>query len=218
MIHVLLKRCNCCSRLLPSECFSVRKASVDGLSYKCKECCSEYNKERYKVDDAVRKAAKDRAAVWAEKNPDRRKEIAKSSAEKRAEQMRAIRAAQARERRKKKTEQCRLVGRLAAQRRRHRMFESRGFIDHGVLARLLKRAGDECVYCGATGVELTIDHFHPVSKGGSGNWGNLIPCCAGCNSSKRDKDGPEWIERRFGIDRLVDVYWRMQHLHSARLP
>ena len=37
--------------------------------------------------------------------------------------------------------------------------------------------------------DLTIDHHVPVSKGGTNNPSNLMPCCRSCNSSKGSKYG-----------------------------
>ena len=42
-----------------------------------------------------------------------------------------------------------------------------------------------CWYCGA-GESETLDHIIPISKGGSDEDCNLVPCCKSCNSSKRD--------------------------------
>lgn len=51
-----------------------------------------------------------------------------------------------------------------------------------------QRAAFACEYCGVnetdTGGLLTLDHFHPQSKGGSDNPENLIYCCNRCNSYK----------------------------------
>lgn len=62
-----------------------------------------------------------------------------------------------------------------------------------------------CEYCGVTevdaGGELTIDHFHPRSKGGADTLDNLVYCCARCNSYKHDywpknpSDLPLWNPR-----------------------
>ena len=67
------------------------------------------------------------------------------------------------------------------------------------------RANFACEYCGVTetdsGSELTIDHFHPPSKGGDDGLDNLIYCCPRCNLYKSDyfpenpKDEPLWNPR-----------------------
>lgn len=44
-----------------------------------------------------------------------------------------------------------------------------------------------CHYCGQpTPPEaLTMDHVIPVARGGRSRQGNVVPCCAACNRSKR---------------------------------
>jgi len=49
---------------------------------------------------------------------------------------------------------------------------------------------------------LTIDHFHPISKGGDDDLDNLVYCCVRCNQYKRDywpespSDPPLWNPRQ----------------------
>ena len=50
--------------------------------------------------------------------------------------------------------------------------------------------GGECWYCGVQTnpfLDFTIDHVIPVSKGGSDDLGNLVPCCRPCNCRKSDR-------------------------------
>lgn len=52
---------------------------------------------------------------------------------------------------------------------------------------VLKRCGFRCHYCGARGtdgVELHVDHVHPVSKGGDNSDDNLVAACRDCNLGK----------------------------------
>ena len=53
-------------------------------------------------------------------------------------------------------------------------------------ARIYKRDGFQCVYCGLN-KNLTIDHVLPKSRGGSNRWTNLVTCCGNCNRKKGDK-------------------------------
>ena len=51
------------------------------------------------------------------------------------------------------------------------------------------RDGGTCQYCGDP-VERktsTLDHVHPISKGGKTTWENTVTACAPCNSDKADK-------------------------------
>jgi hypothetical protein len=56
-----------------------------------------------------------------------------------------------------------------------------------------------CGYCGVLeteyGATLTIDHYQPVSRGGSDNSENLVYCCHACNEFKSDYWNPDSPER-----------------------
>jgi 5-methylcytosine-specific restriction endonuclease McrA len=58
---------------------------------------------------------------------------------------------------------------------------------------LNQRFDHACAYCGAT-VNLVLDHFIPVSKGGPDCVGNFIPACHNCNTNKRDHDPIIWYK------------------------
>ena len=75
--------------------------------------------------------------------------------------------------------------------------------------RLLRASTMTCEYCGKTGLteELvpgqgfsmlaTLDHCHPVSKGGAVyDPANLKVACFPCNKSKADKTLDEWLAVR----------------------
>ena len=53
------------------------------------------------------------------------------------------------------------------------------------------RDNGTCQYCG-TSIERkhsTLDHVHPISKGGKTTWENTTTACGPCNASKADKHG-----------------------------
>lgn len=52
---------------------------------------------------------------------------------------------------------------------------------------VLRRDNKTCLYCGATGVELTIDHIIPRSLGGGLNWLNVVAACRKCNNKKGNR-------------------------------
>ncbi len=85
----------------------------------------------------------------------------------------------------------RIKQRIHGQNRRARMHNAPGVFDYDKWMERVKYYGWRCVYCGVRLSErtLTIDHYIPLSKGGS-NWpSNLYPACKHCNCSKHAKLG-----------------------------
>lgn len=64
--------------------------------------------------------------------------------------------------------------------------------------RILARDGYRCVYCGQTlpAEELTIDHVEPRMRGGDHSDGNLVACCAACNTAKAGRPAWAYLARR----------------------
>lgn len=58
---------------------------------------------------------------------------------------------------------------------------------------LLKIYNYRCFYCGQRGGSKTRDHIVPLAKGGEHTMENIVPCCASCNSHKRQLDLKEFI-------------------------
>lgn len=54
---------------------------------------------------------------------------------------------------------------------------------------------DPCFYCGTTET-AHVDHFYPLSKGGTDHWRNLRRTCGPCNLSKNARCGTWFILRR----------------------
>lgn len=57
---------------------------------------------------------------------------------------------------------------------------------------IFERDGGACVYCGATGDGLELDHVLPRSRGGSDLPDNLALACQTCNRSKGARTPEEW--------------------------
>ena len=71
--------------------------------------------------------------------------------------------------------------------------------DPEVLQQITKYAG-KCAYCG--GPFEHLDHFVPLSLGGTDEASNLLPSCASCNLRKNAKAPSAWYKYLFGVP-----YW-----------
>jgi hypothetical protein len=52
----------------------------------------------------------------------------------------------------------------------------------------------ECLYCGQA--SESIDHVHPLSRGGLSVTENCVPACLACNGHKGDADAFDWYRRQ----------------------
>ena len=71
-----------------------------------------------------------------------------------------------------------------------------GTLTSGVV-RDLFAAAKSCAYCDKpiSGKDKTLDHMHPVSRGGLHSIHNAVICCYSCNSRKRDMPFDQWLRR-----------------------
>lgn len=51
-----------------------------------------------------------------------------------------------------------------------------------------------CAYCGNSSVQLHKDHIIPLAKGGPLVYGNVLPVCKRCNSSKHTENMEVWYK------------------------
>ena len=77
--------------------------------------------------------------------------------------------------------------------------------------------GDTCAYCQGMArvqsankwghVMKTLDHFKPVSKGGTDDRWNFIPACQHCNSAKGGREALAWYWKQsfFTLDRWARI-------------
>lgn len=66
--------------------------------------------------------------------------------------------------------------------------------------------GELCAYCGNPNkFGLTVDHFLPLSLGGTNAISNILLACYSCNSSKRNDDPLEWFQRQ---EFYSDTQWK----------
>lgn len=74
-----------------------------------------------------------------------------------------------------------------------------------------------CAYCGACGINLEVDHFLSLGRGGGHVLGNVLPVCRRCNSSKRDHDPETWYRSQ---PFFTEQRWRaiLRVLGKQRVP
>ena len=77
---------------------------------------------------------------------------------------------------------------------RARLLEAEGFhTAHDIMKKYRLQQG-RCFYCGCDlDYKFEVDHFYPLSKGGSNDPSNLVIACQTCNRSKSDKMPEEFI-------------------------
>ena len=59
---------------------------------------------------------------------------------------------------------------------------------------LYKVTNHKCIYCGKPSESL--DHLHPISKGGMSITNNCVPCCLSCNGMKSDSEVLSWYRKQ----------------------
>jgi hypothetical protein len=75
--------------------------------------------------------------------------------------------------------------------------------------------GNQCCYCGfefVDGKGANQDHLIPINKSDLGlhAWGNVVPACQKCNSSKQGKDWRDFIVKRSSPEQAKGRYERVQ--------
>lgn len=93
-------------------------------------------------------------------------------------------------------------------------------IDSAIQWAVFQRDGYSCLYCGRTGVPLTVDHIFLWEKGGPSTMENLVAACRRCNKERGNTEYDEWIEsalykklsanltdkqKRANIDRILEL-------------
>jgi 5-methylcytosine-specific restriction endonuclease McrA len=83
----------------------------------------------------------------------------------------------------------------------------------------LRDCGQRCVYC-ATPLAVhtaTLDHVHPLARGGAHAAENLVAACAPCNRLKGDQLPEEFFARHAWAGRNFLRYARSVHRALKRL-
>lgn len=83
------------------------------------------------------------------------------------------------------------------QNRRSRELGAEGEHTRQNIHAILRLQGRKCYYCGVHLARFDVDHFIPLSRGGTNYPDNLVVCCGSCNSSKGARLPWEWRPERF---------------------
>jgi 5-methylcytosine-specific restriction endonuclease McrA len=156
---------------------------------KNKAAGSEYNKRRYQALDREKTRAAHKE--WRRANPEKDKAMWKRNYEKN----KAVHKARAARWAKNNPEA------VAARHNRRRAKEAGapGSYTKDDVRELLRQTGRVCFYCSTALTRFHIDHFIPLSRGGSNFPDNLRLACQSCNCSKGAKMPWEWMPERFAI-------------------
>ena len=176
------KQCSKCRRYLPLDAFPKDRSRYDGRSYVCREC----NSDRVRPGPTIfvrREAAANgkawcrRCSGWAPIEKVRGGLCRKHAAE------------EARER-------YATNSKYRAERRQHAHARKRGVDPIPVEGQenIYEEFDGRCAYCGS--LATTWDHVVPISAGGLTEPCNIVPACAPCNSSKKDRNVWEWLEEK----------------------
>lgn len=85
--------------------------------------------------------------------------------------------------------------------------------------RIYARDSWGCVWCGARGCRMTLDHYVPRSLGGSNKPNNLVTSCPRCNFRRQNRAALVWAAELSGLFETVeDVLNRAQAALDRALP
>ena len=177
--------------------FYKQKGGRDGLLARCKSCCriERRSPERKASNEKYKRSSKGRATeqrYLESKGRETQRAYRKANQEKLSVQQSFWRAAnsdkvKAYREDYYKTPKGRAVILAAGHRRRSRKLAADGNFTSGEWLELCEKCDYTCLRCRKKGLELTMDHVIPLSKGGS-NWiSNIQPLCGLCNSIKGTK-------------------------------
>ena len=103
--------------------------------------------------------------------------------------------------------------RCAARRRAALASPHRQAVKQAMKRSALRDCARRCVYCGL-GLDLeraTLDHVHPLARGGTHAPGNLVVACAPCNRRKGDMLPHEFFHRYPAAGLNFLAYARLVH-------
>ena len=200
------KTCANCQQSFPAnkEFFCVDNQKSDGLRPNCKSCRSAVRKEAYANSPDQQEKARNRASEWFYDNRERARQAGKEQYQRNREE----RIQYSADWRKKNPERYKEHNsrkwadyspeqkekHLAHTRnRRAKILQAEGTHTAKDIENIFNAQGGLCFYCGIILDTYHVDHYYPVSKGGSNSKENLVVACPHCNWSKNDKLPDEFL-------------------------
>lgn len=216
---ILYKKCTKCGRVLVANTDNFHKCKTGkyGLEGRCKECHSVYDKERGKK---YREENKEKITKCMKKYyEENKKEILKQKKryyEENKEYNKKYReehkeAIAEYNKKYRNTPQGQVVLFNSTCKRRQREEQQGNGITKDQWLEMMKFFSFKCAYSGIPlkkGDNMTVDHIAPLVKGGAHEIWNCVPMDKSLNSSKHDKDMPEWYfpQDFFDFKRLDKIY------------
>lgn len=191
------KRCTACKEIKPRtrDFFISEPKNSDGVGGRCKPCHAERQKKLRETEPEKYKQVQ---KEFSARNPDANKQYHKKKRIMQPEKMRRQSRAAQRRWQECNPERYRLTRQVKQLRRRARERAAEGHFTAKDIKSIFETQGGKCFWCQeniASGYH--IDHFIPVSKGGSNHPENLVCSCAPCNLSKNAKMPWEFAPDRF---------------------
>jgi 5-methylcytosine-specific restriction endonuclease McrA len=184
---VVTKQCNRCKAVKPVDEFYGDRTARDGLQGKCKDCSKAVAKAWHEHNPPDPDRRREIVRQFHERNPDKDREYGRAYRERHGERYNDMARARNVKHRRAKPERH-----VASEMRRRAKLAQITSEDMDYMA-ILRR--DPCAYCGPDG-ESTIDHIHPLRRGGTSDWGNLTAACRHCNGSKGTGDLLSFLLRK----------------------
>ena len=178
-----LKKCTCCKKWKPTDFFAKDRSRYDGLKSKCRDCA--YVPKTNNIGRRERGLMAKRGLRWCR----RCQQWLKANLVLKTGLCRPHEAESARVRYATNETYKR-------ERRQHAHSRKRKCepIKPAVQIQALIEFDGKCAYCNVPAT--TFDHIVPITKGGNSEAKNIVPACATCNPSKKNKDVFEWIKTK----------------------
>jgi len=206
------KKCNKCKEYKDFNEYGYSKSSKVNTQTSCKKCQKIYrDSSKHKISESnkrYRESNKEEISIKKKKYwEENKKMLAKKSKQFRKENKDKIAKRKKEDYfkdrknilKKMKAYQQTPKGKLVAKNANHkrRQIEKQGNVDTDYLIEIVKNS-KTCYWCGnkLNKNKIHIDHYQPLSKGGSHTADNQVVSCAKCNLTKNSKDPFEFAHSK----------------------